>query len=51
LNEYRKLFKLSNEHPVIGDFKILEHQKTFFKSKIKHQMDFKKYDYYFWGGY
>lgn len=51
LDEYRRIFKLSTEHPVIGSFEIKQEQMEFFQKYLKHQMDFKKYEYQFWGGY
>jgi hypothetical protein len=51
LDEYRKIFNLSEEHPVIGSFEITEDQSCFFQRFLKHKMDFSKYEYSFWGGY
>lgn len=51
LEEYRKIFNLSEEHPVIGSFKITIEQKNFFQRFIEHRMDFNKYEYWFWGGF
>ena len=50
LYEYRKIFGLSETHPVIGSFKIKKEQVEFFQPFLKHKMDFEKYKYYFWGG-
>lgn len=50
LNEYRKIFKLSDEHPVIGSFDIKKEHSGFFQKFLKHKMDFDKYEYSFWGG-
>ena len=50
LNAYRKIFGLSENHPVIGSFKIKKEQVEFFQPFLKHKMDFEKYEYYFWGG-
>jgi hypothetical protein len=51
LNEYRRIFNLSAEHPVIGSFDIKQEQTDFFQKYLKHKMDFNKYEYGFWGGY
>lgn len=51
LDEYRRIFNLSTEHPVIGSFEIKQEQMDFFQKYVKHQMDFNKYEYHFWGGY
>jgi hypothetical protein len=51
LDEYRKIFNLSEEHPVIGSFEITKKQAVFIQKFIKHKMDFSKYEYGFWGGY
>ncbi|MFB7138458.1 hypothetical protein ACFCYN_02215 [Gottfriedia sp. NPDC056225] len=51
LDEYRRIFNLSTEHPVIGTFEIKQEQMGFFQKYLKHQMDFNKYEYQFWGGY
>jgi hypothetical protein len=51
LDEYRRIFSLSNEHPVIGSFDITEEQKEFFHRYLIHKMDFNKYEYGFWGGH
>lgn len=51
LNEYRKIFKLSDEHPVIGSFDIKKEHLKFFQKFLNHKMDFNKYEYIFWGGY
>lgn len=51
LDEYRRIFNLSNEHPVIGSFDIKQEQIEFFQTYLKHKMDFNKYEYGFWGGY
>lgn len=50
LEEYRKIFNLSEDHPIIGSFKITKDQKDFFQKFLKHRMDFIKYEYWFWGG-
>ena len=50
LNEYRKIFGLSETHPVIGSFKIKKEQVEFFQPFLNHKLDFEKYEYYFWGG-
>ena len=49
LEEYRRILKLSEEHPVIGQFQILIDQKDFFQKRLEHVMDFTKYDYFFSG--
>lgn len=49
LEAYRKVLKLSEGHPVIGQFQILIEQKYFFQKLLKHEMDFTKYEYYFTG--
>lgn len=46
LEEYRDLLGLSAIHPVTGVFPITMDNKDFFQSKINHQIDFTKYDYY-----
>ncbi|PEL14287.1 hypothetical protein [Bacillus sp. AFS017336] len=51
LDEYRRIFNLSTNHPVIGTFEINQDQMGFFQKYLKHQMDFNKYKYQFWGGY
>jgi len=51
LDEYRRIFNLSTEHPVIGSFEIKQEQMEFFQKHLNHQMDFNKYEYQFWGGY
>lgn len=50
LDDYRKLFKVSEEHPVIGSFDITVEQSAFFQKFMKHKMDFNKYEYCFCGG-
>ncbi|CAG9621556.1 DUF7683 domain-containing protein [Sutcliffiella rhizosphaerae] len=50
LDDYKKIFHLSEEHPVIGSFRIREEDREFFQPLIKHQMDFKKYEYFFNAG-
>jgi hypothetical protein len=51
LDEYRKIFNLSTEHPVIGSFDIKQEQTDFFQKYLKHKLDFNKFEYGFWGGY
>lgn len=51
LEEYQKIFDLSDEHPVIGSFEITKDHKNFFQKFLKHKMDFTKYEYGFWAGY
>ena len=51
LDEYRKIFTLSEGHPVIGSFEITNKQVVFIQKIIKHKMDFTKYEYGSWGGY
>jgi len=51
LDEYRRIFNLSAEHPVIGSFDIKQEQTDFLQKYLKHKMDFNKYEYGFWGGY
>lgn len=51
LNEYQRIFDLTQEHPVIGSFIIKKEQMDFFQTFLKHKMDFNKYEYSFWGGY
>jgi hypothetical protein len=51
LQEYRRIFNLSEEHPVIGWFEILEGQRDFFQRYLNHKMDFNKYEYGFCGGH
>lgn len=50
LEEYRKIFQLSEEHPVVGVFVLKTEQKDFFQKFLEHKMDFSKYEYQFWGG-
>ncbi|MBL3729661.1 hypothetical protein JIN86_08600 [Lysinibacillus sp. HST-98] len=50
LNEYRKLFNLSEEHPVIGSFSLTNKKAASIQKFMKHQMDFSKYEYVLWGG-
>jgi hypothetical protein len=50
LDEYRRIFNLSAEHPVIGSFEIKREQKDILQKYLKHKMDFNKYEYRFWGG-
>lgn len=49
LDEYRKLFHLSEEHPVIGYFELTNNQADFLQKYLKHKMDFSKYEYGFCG--
>ncbi|MEG0258857.1 MAG: hypothetical protein RR595_11150 [Lysinibacillus sp.] len=49
LDDYRKIFNLSEEHPVIGSFIITEEQSAFLQKFMKHKMDFSKYEYTFCG--
>lgn len=49
LDEYRRVFNLSEEHPVIGQFDITVERKDFFQRLLKHKMDFTTYDYFFIG--
>lgn len=51
LDEYRKIFNLSDEHPVFGVFKITEEYRDFFQTFLNHKMDFSKYEYGMWAGY
>jgi hypothetical protein len=51
LDEYRKIYNLSAEHPVIGSFELTEEHKEFFQRYLNHKMDFSKYEYGFWGGH
>lgn len=51
LVEYRRIFNLSAEHPVIGSFDIKQEQIQFFQPYLKHKIDVNKYEYSFWGGY
>lgn len=50
LVEFRRMINLSAEHPVIGSYEIKQEQADFFQKYLKHQMDFNKYEYSFWGG-
>ncbi|MEI5908951.1 hypothetical protein WAK64_18035 [Bacillus spongiae] len=45
LEEYRGVLQLSNIHPVIGSFPIKQEYVNFFQKKIKHKIDFSKYNY------
>ena len=49
LEAYRNVLKLSEGHPVIGQFQIVIEQKNFFQELLKHKMDFTKYEYFFTG--
>ena len=46
LKEYQKILRLSTLHPVTGSFSITKDNFEFFQSKMHHQMDFTKYNYY-----
>jgi len=50
LEELRTIFQLSSIHPVTGSYKITEDNAKFFQKKIKHKMDFTKYEYYLLAG-
>lgn len=50
LDEYRKVFNLSNEHPVLGSFEITKEHMNFFQKFLNHKMDFIKYEYGLWAG-
>jgi len=50
LEELRTIFQLSSIHPVTGVFLITEDIADFFQNKIKHKMDFTKYEYYLLAG-
>lgn len=50
LDEYRKMFNLTVEHPLIGSFKIEKEQQEFFQTFLIHKMDFNKFEYFFYGG-
>ncbi len=49
LEAYRNVLKLSEGHPVIGQFRLVIEQKDFFQDLLKHEMDFTKYEYFFTG--
>lgn len=49
LEAYRIVLKLSEGHPVIGQFDISREHKNFFQELLKHEMDFTKYEYFFSG--
>ncbi|MFC5587449.1 hypothetical protein ACFPRA_00820 [Sporosarcina soli] len=49
IEEYQRVLKLSNEHPVIGQFNLSIEHKEFFQKLLKHEMDFTKYEYFFTG--
>lgn len=49
LDDYRRIFNLSAEHPVTGYFKIEKEQMGFFQTFLKHRMNFCKYEYCFCG--
>ncbi|WP_239614656.1 DUF7683 domain-containing protein [Cohnella mopanensis] len=51
LEEYRKVFNLSDEHPVFGLFEITIERMDFFQKFLNHKMDFRKYEYGFWAGH
>ncbi|SDW21926.1 hypothetical protein [Paenibacillus sp. CF384] len=50
LEEYRKIFGLSEEHPVFGYFEITENYRDYFQLFLNHKMDFTKYEYGLWAG-
>ncbi|KMJ59853.1 hypothetical protein AB685_03070 [Bacillus sp. LL01] len=50
LEEFRRELCLSNIHPVIGAFPISKEHSNFFQKKIKHKMDFSKYNYTLFAG-
>ncbi|KRE49915.1 DUF7683 domain-containing protein [Paenibacillus sp. Soil522] len=50
LEEYRKIFDLSEEHPVFGYFEITEDYRDYFQIFLNHKMDFTKYEYGLWAG-
>ncbi len=50
LEELQTIFQLSSIHPVTGSYKITEDNAKFFQKKIKHKMDFTKYEYYLLAG-
>lgn len=50
LEELQTIFQLSSIHPVTGSYKITEDNAKFFQKKIKHKMDFNKYEYYLLAG-
>lgn len=51
LKEFRKIFNLSEDHPVIGSFDITTKQAISIQKFMKNMMDFSKFEYEFWGGY
>lgn len=51
LEEYRRMFNLSAEHPVTGLFELTQKEQEFFQKFLKHKMDFTKYEYSFSGEY
>lgn len=50
LNELRKIFNLSEDHPVISSFDITTKQSISIQKFMKNKMDFSKFEYSFWGG-
>ncbi|WP_313894134.1 hypothetical protein [Psychrobacillus sp.] len=50
IDEFRKIFNLSKDHPVIGSFEITNKQAVFIQKFLNHKIDFSKYEYGFWGG-
>lgn len=51
LNEFRKIFNLSKDHPVIGSFNITTKEAKSIQKFMKTKIDFSKFEYKFWGGY
>ncbi|MFJ5763936.1 hypothetical protein ACIP9C_01155 [Lysinibacillus sp. NPDC093210] len=50
LEELQNIFQLSSIHPVTGSYLITKDNAKFFQKKIKHKMDFSKYEYYLLAG-
>lgn len=50
LSELQKALHLSEEHPVIGSFRIKPDNKDFFQQFMNHKMDIAKYEYYLYCG-
>lgn len=50
IKEFREIFNLSEDHPVIGSFDITSKQAISIQKFMKNKMDISKFEYVFWGG-
>ncbi|WP_010098051.1 DUF7683 domain-containing protein [Ornithinibacillus scapharcae] len=50
LKEFQKALNLSEDHPVVGSFRITSKNKDFFQQYMEHKLDFSKYNYFLFGG-